>query len=107
MPVSILHLATVTRQSRNVSCPSSKAFPKLKMVMAHMGGWKQVAAFIDHAVGMDVYIDTSFTLGYCTQEQIAEIFLKHSTDRILFATDTPWGRNEAACGIRQFLAFVR
>lgn len=66
-------------------------FPKLRMVMAHLGGWKYYDRFLETICGRDVWIDTSFAAGYCTEAQRAAILSRHDSDRIVFASDSPWG----------------
>ncbi len=67
-----------------------KAFPHLKLVLAHMGGfqmWDEVLAEIS---GQDVYLDTSFALNYMTSHSFLQLIERHDPDRILFGTDSPW-----------------
>jgi predicted TIM-barrel fold metal-dependent hydrolase len=66
-------------------------FPKLTIVMAHFGGWKRLDLFIERLCGRDVYIDTSYTLGFVSPKQVETILEKHGPDRILFGSDSPWG----------------
>jgi uncharacterized protein len=75
-------------------------FPRLKMVMAHFGGWRLVGEFLETLVGKDVYIDTSFAAGYCTDAQVREMLARHDTQRIVFGSDAPWG------GMRKQIGFV-
>jgi len=75
-------------------------FPRLKMVMAHFGGWRQVGVFLETIVGKDVFIDTSFASGYCTGAQVRDVLSRHDTQRIVFGSDAPWG------GMRKQIAFV-
>lgn len=77
-----------------------------KFVLAHMGGsgrWKEVEQDL---AGADVWFDTAFSIGPVTQddaksgtpylscnlsdEDFVRIARKHGTDKILFATDSPW-----------------
>ncbi|HOQ38143.1 MAG TPA: amidohydrolase family protein [Acetivibrio sp.] len=67
-----------------------EAFPKGKIVAAHMGSfscWDDVERFL---VGTDIYLDTSYSLGFITDEQAKRIIANHGYGRILFATDSPW-----------------
>jgi predicted TIM-barrel fold metal-dependent hydrolase len=70
----------------------------LKLVLAHMGGWKWFDSFIELLAGKDVYIDTSFCVGYCTDAQSDAILSRHSMDRILYGSDSPWGWIEEQVG---------
>ena len=40
--------------------------------------------------GEDVYFDTAYILHSIGEEQFKRILDKHGSDRILFATDSPW-----------------
>ena len=60
------------------------------LVMAHMGGydcWEDVEKYL---TGSRLYFDTAFCLGHMAEEQFIRICRAHGTDRILFATDSPW-----------------
>lgn len=67
-----------------------------KLVLAHMGGfqrWDEVEEFL---VGRDVYLDTAVVFGAISDEQFIRICRMHGTDKILFATDSPWsGQKES------------
>ena len=79
-----------------VHCPPEKARKVLdklepkKMVLAHYGAWKQWDAVYEYLAGENVYFDTAFTFDYIEQEQFVKILEKHGSDKILFATDSPW-----------------
>jgi predicted TIM-barrel fold metal-dependent hydrolase len=67
-----------------------RAFPSLKIVASHLGGfrrWDDVAA---HLVGSGVWLDTSYTLGHIEAGLLSTILREHRPDRILFGTDSPW-----------------
>lgn len=67
-----------------------------KMVLAHMGGftcWDDVEQYL---VGQPVYLDTAVVFGVIEDEQFVRICRNHGTDKILFATDSPWsGQKES------------
>ena len=79
-----------------VHCPPDKARKVLdalkpkKLVLAHMGGWKQWEEVIELLAGEPVYLDTAFCFDYMTGELFLKLCEKHGTDKILFATDSPW-----------------
>lgn len=78
----------------------------VKMVMAHMGGhlcWQDVPKMAQYE---NIYIDTSTSLGeiepiddhygndelmMLTESRFIDIVRAFSADRVLFATDSPWG----------------
>lgn len=67
-----------------------KTFREGTFIAAHMGGytyWDDVERYL---VGTDVYLDTSFTLGWIENEQFIRIINNHGHDKILFGTDSPW-----------------
>ena len=106
-----------------VHCPPEKMRKVLdtlkpeKMVLAHLGGWRQWEEVYQCLVGENVYLDTAFMVGvsvnhkkdmeflseennsmlnevkyteYIDLNLFLEILKKHGADKILFATDSPW-----------------
>ena len=79
-----------------VHCPHDKMRKVLdtikpeKMVLAHLGGWKQWEQVYECLAGENVYFDTAFTFDYIDRDMFMKIFEKHDKDKILFATDSPW-----------------
>ncbi|NMA43846.1 MAG: amidohydrolase [Oligosphaeraceae bacterium] len=69
----------------------AQKYPRLRVVCAHMGGWRKWDEVERDLVGTNVYLDTSFALSYMPeQEQFRRIIEKHGTERILFGSDSPW-----------------
>ncbi|MEI8242638.1 MAG: amidohydrolase family protein [bacterium] len=67
-----------------------RAWPGLTFIAAHFGGtdlWDDVAREL---LGLPLYLDTSFTVGYLPEAQFLLMVRKHGADRVLFATDAPW-----------------
>ena len=79
-----------------VHCPPDKVRSVIdeikpeKLVLAHMGGWKQWDAVEELLCGQNIWLDTAFSLEYMEKEQFYRIIEKHGFERILFATDSPW-----------------
>ncbi len=72
-----------------------------KLVLAHLGGWKEWDAVEELLAGEDVYLDTAFMEEYISDEQLVRIIRKHGAERILFGTDCPWsGQRESIERIR-------
>lgn len=72
-----------------------------KLVLAHYGGWKMWDEVEEVLVGEDVCFDTSFLQGYIGEEQFLRIIKNHGSEKILFATDSPWsGQKESLDWIR-------
>jgi uncharacterized protein len=68
------------------------AFPRLTMVVAHMGGYRVWDEVRRHLVGEEVYFDTS----YCGEEDLGQAEMRdmirsHGPERVLFGTDYLWG----------------
>jgi len=61
------------------------------IVLAHTGGWRQWDDVERLLVERPVFFDISFSLDYIEQDQLLRIIRRHGSDRILFATDSPWG----------------
>lgn len=62
-----------------------------KLVLAHMGGmmmWEEVEK---NLTGLPVWFDTAVVFGYIDDEQFIRIARKQGIERILFASDSPWG----------------
>ena len=79
-----------------VHCPPKKmrkvldAIQPEKMVLAHYGGWSQWEEVYEYLAGEPVWLDTAFIYDYISKEQFHRILEKHDSDKILFATDSPW-----------------
>lgn len=65
-------------------------FPNIRMVAAHMGGWKLWDQVEEHLCGLPVFFDTSAVSEYIPKEQFLRIVKKHGAEHILFGTDSPW-----------------
>ncbi len=66
------------------------AFPRMRVVLAHLGGfrvWNDVAEVL---VGQNVYLDTAYTLGHLPDADFVEIVHAHGAEKILFGSDGPW-----------------
>lgn len=61
-----------------------------KMVLAHFGGWSQWDEVYEYLAGENIWLDTAFIYDYISKEQFFRILEKHGSDKILFATDSPW-----------------
>jgi len=67
-----------------------EAFPRLVIIAAHFGGEDVYDETEEYLLGHDIYFDTSFVLRKMPVGLIRRIFERHSVERILFATDSPW-----------------
>ena len=65
--------------------------PGLTLIAAHMGGIRQTKEVLRLLVGTPIWFDTSLSaLREEEWEDLRVLLKEHSTDRILFGTDTPW-----------------
>ncbi len=67
-----------------------ETFPSIRLIATHMGGWRQWESALDQLAGTDVYFETSFSVGKALDALMSEFFRRHSPDRILFGSDSPW-----------------
>lgn len=83
-----------------------RAVPWPKLVLAHLGGWRQWDLVRETLAGLDVYFDTAFAFGrlepaegtlreesdrwLVSQAQFMALVEAHGVEKILFATDSPW-----------------
>ncbi|MBE6762913.1 MAG: metal-dependent hydrolase [Ruminococcaceae bacterium] len=66
-----------------------------RIVLAHVGGWRMWDDVETYLVGKAVYLDLAFSLGQIDNEQLLRIIRRHGAERILFASDSPWGNQQA------------
>lgn len=66
------------------------SYPGIKMVLAHLGGWRMWDDVEEFLVGRDVLFDTAYTADEMPTDQLFRIILDHGTDKVLFGTDSPW-----------------
>jgi len=75
----------------------ARRHPGLNVICAHMGGWRNWDQVERDLAGHPVYLDTSFSLPYMTnQAQFKRLILQHGIDRVLFGTDSPWQNLQTA-----------
>jgi uncharacterized protein len=68
----------------------AEAYPKLKLVSAHLGGWMDWDETERHLLGRPIRMDLSATLDFLEPERARRMILAHPADCLLFATDSPW-----------------
>ncbi len=67
-----------------------EAFPRLRMILAHLGSWRMWDEVEEYLVGKPVYLDTSYVFDDIHPEQFRRIISNHHPDKVLFGTDSPW-----------------
>ena len=99
----------LAHQSYHASTPKMlyEILPELKggkIVMAHSGGYMYSDDVLKYLVDKnEVYIDTSYSLGYMEESILRRIYSSMHPEHILFGTDSPWtDRTEAVRRIREF-----
>ncbi len=78
-----------------------------KVILAHTGGfglWDEVEELI---VGKDILMDVSYSFGHIKDEQFIRIVRNHGTDKMLFATDSPWGGQKETLDFINSLGFTK
>lgn len=70
----------------------AKRFPKLRMVLAHLGGLRQWEAVQDHLAGLEnVYFDTAMIAQFALPQELAlSILNRHPRENIFLGSDCPW-----------------
>ena len=70
--------------------PVLKAFPRLTVIGAHLGGWSVWQEAEDTLADFpNFYVDTSSSLYALTPEKATEIIRRYGARRVMFATDFP------------------
>jgi len=64
-------------------------YPELKMILAHLGGYKSWDKTEKYLVGKDLYFDVSHTFGFMPEEKIKKIIESHGPEKIVFGSDFP------------------
>jgi uncharacterized protein len=77
-------------------------FPKLRLIVAHMGGYDMWDEVAEHLVGAPVHFDLSYTFDQAPDELITRICSEHGWDRVIFGSDFPWqSQRDALAGLRR------
>ncbi|MBN1897152.1 MAG: amidohydrolase [Spirochaetes bacterium] len=71
-------------------------FPQMKMVLAHMGAFREWEEVYRLLAGKDVYFETSFILEEGGKDLFLDIMEKHDDKKVLFGTDSPWCHQKKA-----------
>jgi predicted TIM-barrel fold metal-dependent hydrolase len=71
-----------------------RKFPGLVLLATHIGGWRAWDEVDEFLAGEDIYFDTSFSLDTIAPGTLASIISKHSIDKILLGSDSPWRSQE-------------
>lgn len=72
-----------------------RLFPRLRMLLAHLGGlamWDEVE---ERLAGTGILMDTALIRGMLSPEQTLRIIRKNGSENILFGSDAPWQSSRA------------
>ncbi|MDY3031902.1 MAG: amidohydrolase family protein [Clostridia bacterium] len=61
-----------------------------KIIAAHLGGWQDWDNVEKYLVGTPILLDTAYTVFFIERSQLIRIIKNHGSEKILFATDSPW-----------------
>ena len=102
----------VVRCSPEMTASALRQVGPVKLICAHMGGWRNWERVIDCLAGTPVMIDTAFSLGTITPleeehykeeelqllkaEEFCQLVRAFGADRVVFGTDSPWDDQGAA-----------
>ncbi len=73
----------------------NQAFPKLKLIAAHLGGFRMWDEVEHYLIGRPIWLDTAYCANECPGPRLLELARAHGVKRVLFGSDAPWG-NQAA-----------
>lgn len=79
-------------------------FPKLTLILAHMGGmnlWEEVE---EQLLKKELYLDTAMVAGSLSPRQAERMINRHGAERFLFGSDCPWQDSETAARFIESLA---
>ena len=107
--IVVTHAGVDVGYKDKVHCTPERALglirkvPHSKFVLAHLGGVEMSEQVIDTLCGEDVYFDTAYVLRYTSKDTFYRMLEKHGSDKILFASDSPWSdMNEDVKIIKSF-----
>ncbi|NLK17259.1 MAG: amidohydrolase family protein [Clostridiales bacterium] len=66
------------------------SFPGIKMVVAHLGGYREYGQTIEHLIGKPIYFDTSTAECFFDRGQAERLIKLHGEEYLLFGSDCPW-----------------
>lgn len=77
-----------------------EAAPGLRILLAHFGGWRAWDRVLKYLAGRPIYLETSWTDGFCPPDLLQSILARHDPRYVLFGTDAPWG--DPSAGLAHF-----
>ncbi len=98
--VTLIHAGYDVLSPNDIHCTPDRAIDMLekveakkdnKIILAHLGGHKGAEENYEKLCGHNVWLDTSYVLDKIEPQMLIKMFEKHGFDKILFASDSPWG----------------
>lgn len=98
--ITLIHAGYDVLSPDNIHCTPDRAIDMLektgagnnnKIILAHLGGHRGAEESFEKLCGRNVWLDTSYVLNKIPSEFVIHMFEKHGFDKILFASDSPWG----------------
>ena len=89
-----IHIGDVLPPEQNPSCPYKLAaildkFPRLKVIAAHLGGYRMWDHALRVLAGRDLWLETSSSTPFISDELLHALLNSHPRERLLFGTDYP------------------
>ncbi len=74
-----------------------RSFPRLTLILAHLGGLRMYDAVEEYLLKEDVFLDTAYIAEEDLPPQMLARFIgRHGSERILFGSDSPWAGQKKA-----------
>lgn len=64
--------------------------PGLRFMVTHFGGWLDWDRVSSILIGAPVDIEISMSIGFCPEEQLKDMLLRHPAEHLYFGSDWPW-----------------
>lgn len=71
-------------------------FDGSNVIAAHFGGFRMWEDVLHYLAGTNIYLDTSMTVREIDKALFKEIAEKHTSDKILYGSDSPWEKQNTA-----------
>lgn len=94
--IVLTHVGDRENSGNNLSTPQKirkviAKFPRLRIVAAHLGGYRLWKEALEELAGKNVHFDLSSTLKYIDPSLLKEIVKTHDPGRLLYGSDYPLG----------------
>lgn len=67
-----------------------EAIPDIKLIAAHLGGWRHWDEGVKQLIGKNIYLDTAVLTPDFGNPDARHLLREHPATQLLFATDWPW-----------------